>query len=144
MNYSLSQLFDHCLAPDTHGDGTGCDNMTCIIIKFDPSAEEAKTGGDPEEGVVVEEVVPEKTLVQQHTDKEEEEEEEAEEKQQQQRQKEEEKEVKDMEGEEIEKGSVAKTEETGASGGATGLKRGAEEAEIGSPSSDEKKLKPSE
>lgn len=28
------ELFDHCLAPDTHGDGTGCDNMTCIIVKF--------------------------------------------------------------------------------------------------------------
>ncbi|XP_042208857.1 probable protein phosphatase CG10417 [Homarus americanus] len=28
------ELFDHCLAPDTHGDGTGCDNMTCIIISF--------------------------------------------------------------------------------------------------------------
>ncbi|XP_069998453.1 protein phosphatase 1G [Penaeus vannamei] len=28
------ELFDHCLAPDTHGDGTGCDNMTCIIIKL--------------------------------------------------------------------------------------------------------------
>ncbi|XP_068219913.1 protein phosphatase 1G [Palaemon carinicauda] len=28
------ELFDHCLAPDTLGDGTGCDNMTCIIVKF--------------------------------------------------------------------------------------------------------------
>ncbi|XP_023237783.1 protein phosphatase 1G-like, partial [Centruroides sculpturatus] len=28
------QLFDYCLAPDTLGDGTGCDNMTCIIVKF--------------------------------------------------------------------------------------------------------------
>lgn len=28
------QLFDHCLAPNTMGDGTGCDNMTCIIVKF--------------------------------------------------------------------------------------------------------------
>lgn len=27
-------LFDACLAPDTTGDGTGCDNMTCIIVKF--------------------------------------------------------------------------------------------------------------
>jgi protein phosphatase 1G len=26
------ELFDHCLAPNTSGDGTGCDNMTCIII----------------------------------------------------------------------------------------------------------------
>ncbi|XP_076805049.1 protein phosphatase 1G-like [Clavelina lepadiformis] len=28
------ELFDKCLAPDTMGDGTGCDNMTCLIIKF--------------------------------------------------------------------------------------------------------------
>ncbi|XP_041327231.1 protein phosphatase 1G isoform X4 [Pyrgilauda ruficollis] len=30
------QLLDQCLAPDTSGDGTGCDNMTCIIISFKP------------------------------------------------------------------------------------------------------------
>lgn len=28
-------LMTKCLAPDTSGDGTGCDNMTCIIVKFD-------------------------------------------------------------------------------------------------------------
>lgn len=28
------ELFDHCLAPNTLSDGTGCDNMTCIIAKF--------------------------------------------------------------------------------------------------------------
>ncbi|XP_078494893.1 protein phosphatase 1G [Ciona intestinalis] len=28
------ELFDKCLAPDTMGDGTGCDNMTCMIIQF--------------------------------------------------------------------------------------------------------------
>ena len=27
-------MFQKCLAPDTTGDGTGCDNMTCIIVKF--------------------------------------------------------------------------------------------------------------
>ncbi len=26
----------HCLAPDSDGDGTGCDNMTCIITTFNP------------------------------------------------------------------------------------------------------------
>lgn len=31
---SYLQLFDYCLAPNTGGDGTGCDNMTCIIINF--------------------------------------------------------------------------------------------------------------
>nr|KAG5691478.1 hypothetical protein BaRGS_026253 [Batillaria attramentaria] len=28
------ELFDHCLAPNTYGDGTGCDNMTCVIVVF--------------------------------------------------------------------------------------------------------------
>ena len=28
------QMFDFCLAPDTTGDGTGCDNMTCVIVTF--------------------------------------------------------------------------------------------------------------
>ncbi|KAG7236018.1 hypothetical protein INR49_001416 [Caranx melampygus] len=32
----VEELVDHCLAPDTSGDGTGCDNMTCIIITFRP------------------------------------------------------------------------------------------------------------
>jgi hypothetical protein len=26
----------HCLAPNCSGDGTGCDNMTCIITTFKP------------------------------------------------------------------------------------------------------------
>ncbi|XP_056134488.1 protein phosphatase 1G isoform X2 [Lampris incognitus] len=30
----VEELLDHCLAPDTSGDGTGCDNMTCMIITF--------------------------------------------------------------------------------------------------------------
>ena len=30
------QLFEHCLAPDTMGDGTGCDNMTAVIVRFKP------------------------------------------------------------------------------------------------------------
>ncbi|XP_063738034.1 protein phosphatase 1G isoform X2 [Eleginops maclovinus] len=55
----VGELLDHCLAPDTSGDGTGCDNMTCMIItlrphpstaqpedkkkrKFEDEAEEAK------------------------------------------------------------------------------------------------------
>lgn len=28
------QLFDKCLAPTTAGDGTGCDNMTAIVVVF--------------------------------------------------------------------------------------------------------------
>lgn len=33
----LFQLFDHCLAKDTFGDGTGCDNMTAVIVRFPSS-----------------------------------------------------------------------------------------------------------
>ncbi|XP_052776689.1 probable protein phosphatase CG10417 [Mya arenaria] len=36
------QLFDKCLAPNTMGDGTGCDNMTCIIIVFKAPARSSK------------------------------------------------------------------------------------------------------
>lgn len=32
----VEELLDQCLAPDTSGDGTGCDNMTCIIVRFKP------------------------------------------------------------------------------------------------------------
>uniref|UniRef100_A0AAR2JPH6 Protein phosphatase 1G n=1 Tax=Pygocentrus nattereri TaxID=42514 RepID=A0AAR2JPH6_PYGNA len=34
----IEELLDHCLAPDTSGDGTGCDNMTCMIVTFSPHA----------------------------------------------------------------------------------------------------------
>ncbi|CAH2245210.1 phosphatase 1G [Pelobates cultripes] len=34
----VEELLDQCLAPDTSGDGTGCDNMTCIIVRFRPSS----------------------------------------------------------------------------------------------------------
>ena len=27
-------MFDYCISPDTSGDGTGCDNMTCVIVVF--------------------------------------------------------------------------------------------------------------
>ena len=27
-------MFRKCLAPNTDGDGSGCDNMTCILIQF--------------------------------------------------------------------------------------------------------------
>lgn len=30
-------MFHNCLAPSTVGDGTGCDNMTAIIVKFKPT-----------------------------------------------------------------------------------------------------------
>lgn len=34
--FPISQLFTTCLAPNTIGDGTGCDNMTAVIIQFKP------------------------------------------------------------------------------------------------------------
>ncbi len=40
------QLFDYCLAPDTGGDGTGCDNMTAVIVRF-----KAADGTDSVNGV---------------------------------------------------------------------------------------------
>uniref|UniRef100_A0A673HC37 protein-serine/threonine phosphatase n=1 Tax=Sinocyclocheilus rhinocerous TaxID=307959 RepID=A0A673HC37_9TELE len=49
----VNVLLDHCLAPDTSGDGTGCDNMTCIIITFSPhlgsNIEESTKKRKPEE-----------------------------------------------------------------------------------------------
>ena len=36
-------MFDFCLAPDTSGDGTGCDNMTCIIVQFHQSNSSTNT-----------------------------------------------------------------------------------------------------
>lgn len=40
-------MFDHCLAPNTMGDGTGCDNMTAIIVQF-KSASGLKRPASPE------------------------------------------------------------------------------------------------
>lgn len=37
------ELFDACLSPNTNGDGTGCDNMTCIIVCFNDLESLAKT-----------------------------------------------------------------------------------------------------
>jgi protein phosphatase 1G len=33
--FPIRQLFDECLAPNTMGDGTGCDNMTAMIVRLD-------------------------------------------------------------------------------------------------------------
>ena len=41
--YFLSQLLDSCLAPDTSGDGSGCDNMTSIIVVFNAAESDAAT-----------------------------------------------------------------------------------------------------
>ncbi|CAH2073714.1 unnamed protein product, partial [Iphiclides podalirius] len=34
LSQICEEMFDHCLAPTTMGDGTGCDNMTAIIVRF--------------------------------------------------------------------------------------------------------------
>ncbi|CAI9604524.1 unnamed protein product [Staurois parvus] len=44
------QLLDQCLAPDTSGDGTGCDNMTCIIVRFKPFCPSKRKLDDGEMG----------------------------------------------------------------------------------------------
>lgn len=36
LSQICEELFDHCLAPNTLGDGTGCDNMTAVIVQFRP------------------------------------------------------------------------------------------------------------
>ncbi|XP_062136545.1 probable protein phosphatase CG10417 [Drosophila sulfurigaster albostrigata] len=52
-NKKLSQvceeLFDNCLAPNTMGDGTGCDNMTAVIVKFQQKLQELPATIDPTE-----------------------------------------------------------------------------------------------
>lgn len=32
LSLICEEIFDYCLAPNTMGDGTGCDNMTCLIV----------------------------------------------------------------------------------------------------------------
>lgn len=46
------ELFEHCLAPDTMGDGTGCDNMTAVIVKFKPDFKLMKDSLDSHENGV--------------------------------------------------------------------------------------------
>ncbi|XP_030628568.1 protein phosphatase 1G isoform X2 [Chanos chanos] len=54
----VEELLDHCLAPDTSGDGTGCDNMTCVIVTFSPYAGNSQS--DCSKKRKPEETVPEK------------------------------------------------------------------------------------
>ncbi|KAG8238083.1 hypothetical protein J437_LFUL018101 [Ladona fulva] len=48
-------MFDHCLAPNTSGDGTGCDNMTAILVTFKPEMFKGRSeeGEAKEEGDIV-------------------------------------------------------------------------------------------
>lgn len=49
MSEICEELFDACLAPDTLGDGTGCDNMTAVIVRFKPKILDLPTKIDPKE-----------------------------------------------------------------------------------------------
>ena len=42
-------MFDACLAKDSKGDGTGCDNMTAVIVNFKEKIIEQPTNLKPEE-----------------------------------------------------------------------------------------------
>ncbi|EDV59899.1 probable protein phosphatase CG10417 [Drosophila erecta] len=41
------ELFDNCLAPNTMGDGTGCDNMTTVIVQFKKKLQELQSAIQP-------------------------------------------------------------------------------------------------
>nr|CAD7445282.1 unnamed protein product [Timema bartmani] len=43
LSQICAELFDHCLAPNTLGDGTGCDNMTAVIVQFLPALSSTET-----------------------------------------------------------------------------------------------------
>ncbi|XP_065366792.1 probable protein phosphatase CG10417 [Calliphora vicina] len=47
MSEICEELFEACLAPNTLGDGTGCDNMTAVIVRFKPSILELPTKLNP-------------------------------------------------------------------------------------------------
>ncbi|KAI8128974.1 putative protein phosphatase [Lucilia cuprina] len=49
MSEICEELFEACLAPNTLGDGTGCDNMTAVIVRFKPSILELPTKINPNE-----------------------------------------------------------------------------------------------
>lgn len=54
------QLFHNCLAPDTSGDGTGCDNMTAIIVTFDEHKQTQKRKLEADDEPVTKKVKDEK------------------------------------------------------------------------------------
>ncbi|CRL07935.1 CLUMA_CG020971, isoform A [Clunio marinus] len=56
------ELFQNCLAPNTMGDGTGCDNMTAIIVKFKPALFQLPTSANAEENVETEKVSRKRSL----------------------------------------------------------------------------------
>ncbi|XP_054738134.1 probable protein phosphatase CG10417 isoform X1 [Anastrepha obliqua] len=51
------ELFDTCLAPNTIGDGTGCDNMTAVIVRFESKILDMPTKINPDEIVLIKDIV---------------------------------------------------------------------------------------
>ncbi|CAG9760876.1 unnamed protein product [Ceutorhynchus assimilis] len=50
LSQICEEMFDHCLAPDTLGDGTGCDNMTAIIVRFNNTMKKRAASPQSEAG----------------------------------------------------------------------------------------------
>lgn len=48
----ILQLFHACLAPDSTGDGTGCDNMTAVIVELNQKLKRKMDIGDDNENEV--------------------------------------------------------------------------------------------
>ena len=38
----LGEMFDLCMAADTSGDGSGCDNMTALVVRLRNRAQNSK------------------------------------------------------------------------------------------------------
>ncbi|KAH8283739.1 hypothetical protein KR054_009544, partial [Drosophila jambulina] len=49
LSIICEELFDNCLAPNTMGDGTGCDNMTAVIVQFQKPLQDLQTSINPSE-----------------------------------------------------------------------------------------------
>lgn len=56
LSQICEELFDTCLAPNTIGDGTGCDNMTAVIVRFEPKILDLPTKLNPEEIVLIKDI----------------------------------------------------------------------------------------
>ena len=42
-------MFDLCIAPDTSGDGSGCDNMTAMVVHLKNKSQNSKRPRSDEE-----------------------------------------------------------------------------------------------
>ncbi|XP_012256967.1 probable protein phosphatase CG10417 [Athalia rosae] len=53
MSQICEELFDHCLAPNTLGDGTGCDNMTAVIVRFKKPSDATATATEASDPLTI-------------------------------------------------------------------------------------------